>query len=172
MKSKSFFGIFIVMAAVPLLLAYLVLQLGLFTPGATAKGEFLEQAITLNIKDDREDASRPMWRIVYRPNSTCDALCSEQLYGLNQTHAALGKLQKRVIANVLTEQPIDLTSYTHIELQTSVANELSSDYLYIVDPFGKAIMRYSGSLDREETIQTSKYILADLKKLLKYARVG
>lgn len=172
MKSKSFFSIFVVMAIVPLALAYVVLQLGLFTPGATAKGEFLEQEIVLSLKDNPDDSSRPMWRIVYQPSMGCDALCSEQLYGLNQTHAALGKLQKRVKANVLTDKELDLSEFKHIELEMTQAEQLSPDYLYIVDPFGKAIMRYSGSLDREKTIQTSKFILADLKKLLKYARFG
>jgi hypothetical protein len=50
--------------------------------------------------------------------------------------------------------------------------ELDMDHIYLVDPYGKVIMQYAGSVLREDTIKTSKDILADLKKLLNYARVG
>ncbi|NVK24897.1 MAG: hypothetical protein HWE10_08210 [Gammaproteobacteria bacterium] len=177
MRAKSFFGIFLAMAIVPLVLAYLVLQLGWFTPGATAKGEFLKQEISIPHftgvpSEQSQSHERPQWRIVYQPSMNCEQLCKEQLYGLNQTHSALGKLQKRVKATVLSEQPIDLSEYNHIDLEAVSNSKLSVDYLYVVDPFGKVILRYKGSLDREQTIQTSKFILADLKKLLNYARVG
>jgi len=178
MKAKSFFGIFVAMALVPLVLAYLVLKFGWFTPGATAKGEFVEHDIQLENLGQQTESQRPMWRIVYQPSANCDALCEEQLYGLNQTHTALGKLQKRVDANVLIDTSnsqsaaIDLNNYPHLTAQSATHAQLDSGYLYIIDPFGKAIMRYKGSIEREQTIKISKFILADLKKLLNYARVG
>ena len=173
MKAKSFFGIFLAMAVVPLVLAYLVLKLGWFTPGATAKGEFVQHDIQLqDLQTEASSDQRPLWRIIYQANSPCDQLCVEQLYGLNQTHSALGKLQKRVTAQVLTSEQIDLSSYSHLKINNTTNEKLESDYLYIVDPFGKAIMKYKGSLSRDKTIETSKHILADIKKLLKYARVG
>lgn len=166
MKAKPFFSIFIVMAAVPLLLAFIILKMGWYTPGATNKGDFVEFETSLNLEHEK-----PTWAIVYQPKSTCDKLCSEQLYGLHQTYIALGKLQKRVSAYVLAD---DIPMEEYQKLQTKSINDtnLSANHIYLVDPLGKVIMQYPGSESRDETIQTSKDLLADIKKLLKYARVG
>lgn len=169
MKSKSFFSIFAVMAAVPLVLAFMVLKFGWFTPGATAKGQFVESEITLDLKDMAE---KPIWNLVFQPSEKdCDQTCEEQLYGLNQTYIALGKLQKRVNAVVLNES-IALTEYPLLKHHQSRNAELDVGHIYLVDPFGKVIIKYAGSTKREQTIKTSKDILADVKKLLNYARVG
>lgn len=166
MKAKPFFTIFIVMSAVPLILAFLVLKLGWFTPGATNKGEFVAFETSLNLQHER-----PTWAIVYQPSDHCDVTCSEQLYGLNQTYIALGKLQKRVEAYVLSDG-FSASEYSHLKLKPITNQNLQADHLYLVDPMGKVIMQYKGSTERDETIQTSKDLLADIKKLLKYARVG
>lgn len=167
MKAKPFLMIFVGMAVVPLLLAFLVLKLGWFNAGATAKGEFLEQEVQLTLTTQ----DKPKWHIVYQPQPICEKLCDEQLYGLNQTYIALGKLQKRVNALVLSKQ-MDISQYTHLQINPEMNSELSADYLYVVDPMGKVILRYKGSEQRDETIVTSKKLLADLKKLLNYARMG
>jgi hypothetical protein len=166
MKSKSFFSIFIVMAAVPLVLAFVVFKMGWYTPGATNKGQFVEFETTLDLGH-----KSPQWSVVYQPSEHCDAVCLEQLYGLNQSFLALGKLQKRVSAYVLGAEAFT-TDYPELENRISTDKNLSPQHLYIVDPFGKVIMQYAGSADRQQTIKTSKDILADLKKLLNYARVG
>lgn len=169
MKSKSFFSIFVVMAVVPLVLAFMVLKFGWFTPGATVKGKFVESEITLDLKDMRD---KPTWFLVFQPNQNdCDQTCEEQLYGLNQTYIALGKLQKRVDAVVLNES-FELSEYPLLKHHQASNAELDMNHIYLVDPFGKVIIKYSGSSIREETIKTSKDILADVKKLLNYARVG
>ena len=166
MKAKSFFSIFVIMAVVPLLLAFAVLKMGWFTPGATSKGEFVQQDITLVLPHDR-----PTWSIVFQPSNSCDQLCSEQLYSLNQTYVALGKLQKRVSAYVLNSET-DISGFSHLAHNDGQHDLLSENHIYLVDPFGKVILRYAGSTDRQNTIKTSKDIIADVKKLLNYARVG
>lgn len=169
MKAKSFFSIFVAMALVPLLLAFVVLKFGWFTAGATAKGQFVEREITLTLSERPE---KPMWSLVYQPSKLdCEKLCQEQLYGLNQTYVALGKLQKRVNAFVLNSS-VQLTQYPLIKQSLSSNTDLDPHYIYVVDPLGKVIMKYPGSESREKTIKTSKDILADVKKLLNYARVG
>ncbi len=167
MKSKTFFGLFLAMAAVPLILAYLVLKLGWYTPAATNKGELLPKEVTVDLQ-----LEKPTWSIIYQPKTAqCDMTCEEQLYGLNQTYIALGKLQKRVNAWVLAED-FNIEDFPAAKLAKTTNPELSEDYIYIVDPRGNVILRYAGSADREQTIKTSKDILSDLKKLLNYARIG
>jgi hypothetical protein len=169
MKTKSFFTIFVGMAVASFVLAFMVLKLGWFTPGATAKGQFVDHEITLGLI---ELSDRPMWRLVFQPDqNNCDEKCEEQLYGLNQTYIALGKLQKRVDALVLNES-LDFPQYPLLKRQQVTNSELDREHIYLVDPYGKVIMQYAGSVLREDTIKTSKDILADLKKLLNYARVG
>lgn len=166
MKAKSFFTLFLVMAGIPLILAFLVLKMGWYTPGATNKGEFVDFETSLELQHET-----PTWSVVYQPSANCDAVCEEQLYGLNQAFLALGKLQKRVNAYVLGDVE-QLNGFPELQTRSIHDENLSSQHLYIVDPFGKVIMQYPGTADRQHTIKTSKYILADLKKLLNYARVG
>lgn len=167
MKAKTFFGIFVVMAVVPLALAYMTLQFNWFTPAATNKGEFMAEEVSISIEKEN-----PTWSIVYQPTgSECDQICKEQLYGLNQTYIALGKLQKRVEAYVLTDV-LDISDYPATRPYQKQFAELDPNFLYVVDPMGKVVLRYQASPQREQTIMTSKYILSDLKKLLKYARIG
>jgi hypothetical protein len=169
MKTKSFFSIFIAMAIVPLALAFMVLKLGWFTAGATAKGQFVDTEITLQLTGVTD---KPMWFLVFQPsNNNCDQKCEEQLYGLNQTYTALGKLQKRVSAIVLNEST-ELTNYPLLKHHQGINDELDENYIYLVDPFGKVVLKYAGNPLRENTISTSKDILLDIKKLLNYARVG
>lgn len=172
MQSKSFFTWFIILALVPLVLAYLVLSLGWYTPGATNRGAFLSQELQLSfIRQDSSQAGR--WHLIAQPNSgqDCGYECQELLYGLNQTYLALGKLQKRVTAQVLATQ-LDLSAYPKLMLTAAPEQGLSAQYLYLVDPFGKVILQYPVTGERAQTISSSKAALADIKKLLKYSRVG
>jgi len=170
MKAKSFFTVFIGMAVVPLVLAYAVLKFGWYTPGATAKGQFVSEDIQLQIGNGNEGKAG-VWRLVIQPENECTNHCEELLYGLNQTYIALGKLQKRVEARVLTEN-LDLTDYPKLKTASYNHQTLTDDHVYLVDPFGKVILQYPVSTDRAQTISSSKAILADIKKLLKYSRVG
>lgn len=170
MSSKRFFLYFIGLAIVPLMLAYAVLKLGWFTPGGTAKGQFVETEIQLNLKLT-DPSTRPMWNIVVQPNNNCLSTCEELLYGLNQTYVALGKLQKRVQVKVLTTE-LDLTNYPHLSAASFGNQLLEQNQFYVVDPFGKVILQYPASDSREQTIKSSKAILADIKKLLNYSRVS
>jgi cytochrome oxidase Cu insertion factor (SCO1/SenC/PrrC family) len=169
MNAKRFFSYFVLMALIPLMLAYLVLTFGWFTPGATAKGTFVETEIQLPFKSAQE--SRPTWTIIAQPAADCQSLCEEALYGLNQTYGALGKLQKRVTAKVLNSK-LDLSTYPHLNKINLSHGALKPDQFYLVDPFGKVILRYPVGPNREQTIKSSKAILADIKKLLNYSRVG
>lgn len=168
MKTKSFFTWFIGMAFVPLVLAYAALTFGWYTPGATAKGQFVDAEVQL---DMGSNAKAGVWRIVVQPDSNCSIHCEELLYGLNQTYIALGKLQKRVEATVLNET-LDLSKYPKLVASGFADNALTAQYLYLVDPFGKVILQYPVNTDRKQTITTSKAVLSDIKKLLKYSRVG
>ena len=170
MKSKQFFILFVGMALVPLILAYAVLNFGWYTPGATAKGEFVKTEIQLDFITAPENKAG-MWRLVVQPNNSCENDCQELLYGINQTYLALGKLQKRVEARVLSEQ-FDLSAYPKLIATAYQTQALSANHLYLVDPFGKVILQYPVNSDREQTIASSKAVLADIKKLLKYSRVG
>lgn len=170
MKAKSFFFIFIGMAAVPLALAYATLKLGWYTPGATAKGEFVDREIVLDIHQ-KQQQTLPHWYLVAQPEKACEAECQELLYGLNQTYVALGKLQKRVETKVFSAE-VDLTKFPKLQNTDLSSDSLSSRFIYVVDPFGKVVLQYPVSADRDQTITSSKAILADLKKLLKYSRVG
>lgn len=167
MSAKRFLLIFTAMAAIPLLLAFAVLQFNWFTPGATNKGEFVDFDVKVPTAQEQQ-----LWRIVYQPKQgACDAICEEQLYGLNQTFVALGKLQPKV-KSLLFSKAVDVSEYKHVEPVAETFSQLSPNNIYLVDPFGQVILQYPANSQREQTIQTSKALLSDIKKLLKYSRTS
>lgn len=165
MKAKQFFFIFVGISLLPLAAAYFVLKLGWFNSGEAVKGQFLDSEINITLTQQK-----PMWHLVYQPNGDCDALCEEQLYGLEHVYTALGRKQSRVNAWVMGTA--ELKNDANVTYTKQRFDLLEPEYIYIVDPEGKVILRYLGSTDRHQTIATGKAILADLKRLLNYARVG
>lgn len=175
----TLFGAF----AAPVILAAIVYQMGWFNPGVTNKGEFMSREITLKWllpaagKDTR-------WTVFYPLESDCSQRCNNALYSLNQGWQALGKLQGKAdplvvrpgLANISNEQLKQQYGYIKVLEQPATAlaglQHLSSDYLYLVDPFGKVILRYKTSSDEHAMIMITKDWIADLKRLLKYARTS
>ena len=167
----------------PALLAAIVFQLGWFNAGVTNKGEFMDKEITLDwILPEKAEDTR--WVIFYHIPNQCDNICENVLYSLNQGFQALGKLQGKAYALTIRSNESSISNdqldqqfgYIRTEQQTTghqaTLSQLSSDYIYLVDPFGKVILRYSAKADRKEAIMTTKDWMSDLKRLLKYSRTS
>ena len=171
------FGVFVA----PVLVAALVFKMGWFNSGVTNKGEFMTHEVTLGwlLPEDPKEAK---WTIFYRIPQNCDDTCNNVLYSLNQGYQALGKLQPKATpvavrgdtASITPETLKDQYGFVNVrdELanQVSTLNQLSSDFVYLIDPFGKVILRYGAKAQKQEMIMITKDWMADLKRLLKYAR--
>lgn len=166
MKASKFFWIFGGMALIPFLLAYIVLKTGMYSAGETAKGEFLSTEIAVPIGEQAG-----LWRIVAQLPSPCDKLCSEMEYSLTQIPKALGKIEHKVETYLFGNIDEVGDSEGIVKINQTIA-ELDVSHLYLVDPFGNAILKYELTDDRSNTIKVCKDVIADLKKLIKYSRAA
>jgi hypothetical protein len=167
----------------PVLLAAIVYQMGWFNAGVTNKGEFMQQELTLNWLLP-ESASDSEWIIFYNLPADCDTTCENVLYSLNQGYQALGKLQGKAHPVAVRTANASITAaqikskFGYVQVIESHANQqqtvsqLSSDFVYLVDPFGKVILRYQAKVNMQEMIMITKDWIADLKRLLKYSRTS
>lgn len=171
------FGVFVA----PFVLAAIVYQMGWFTAGVTNKGEFMDKELTLDWILPNE-GTETEWVIFYHIPASCDETCNNVLYSLNQGYQALGKLQGKaspvaVRTDSATITPAQLKEqYGYVKImeqqseQLATLAQLSSDYVYLVDPFGKVILRYKTAAQKQDMIMITKDWMADLKRLLKYSR--
>lgn len=133
---------------IPIVLA-LVVYFGGFAPqGTIAKGELLNPILTVDQWGGEEATFTGSWSILKTQAGVCDSVCDQSLEPLRRVHDALGKEAGRV-------QVVGLGS-DKVSLEPAI---------WIVDPLGNLVMRYS--VDAE-----LKGLLEDLKKLLKVSRIG
>lgn len=179
---KGLIGILAAFAA-PVLVAAIIYKAGWFNAGVTNKGEFMDQEITLDwlLPTKAEDTQ---WVIFYYIPENCQKSCENVLYSLHQGYQALGKLQGKTHPVVVRHPNSSITSsrvseeFSYIKLreqqanQVSTLSQLSSEFIYLVDPFGKVVLRYAAQADQQAAIMITKDWMADLKRLLKYSRTG
>lgn len=129
------------------------------------------------------------WKLVY-PNfvNNCqdddlESICHINLYLLGQVHLALGKESNRLQRMLLTDSKnytdsqLEIIKQRFLDLKIVKTNgswqgELSEDFIYIIDPVGNIILRYSIVNHKEEVFLKGKDILYDLRKLMKLSRIG
>jgi len=157
-------------------------------PGVASNGQLIIPIIdieTLNLKDPlgvivSRDELTPKWRMYYFVNESCDAKCENDLYNMRQINLALGKNAGRVEHAIIhleapqnelmqfieSEHPTAIRVYGNAEDAADLLKPNgSSPNIYLMDPHGNIMMKFSNSLD-------AKFILKDIKRLLKISRIG
>ena len=132
----------------PVILAWLTLKQGWFTPGVNSHGEWVQGQIS----DDKQ------WRLILPITPDC-ATCTAAVPLLNNIDTALGRDSDRVAV-----------------VQLPASQDLEAGYVYIADPPGLLIMRYAlpdtqVDADKAQSVM-GKALLSDLRRLLKYSRAG
>ncbi|MFT5161975.1 MAG: hypothetical protein ACI9FJ_000543 [Alteromonadaceae bacterium] len=169
--------------AAPVILAAIVYHMGWFNAGVTNKGEFMQNELTLSWLLPQNPADSE-WIIFYPLPQNCEQQCDNVLYSLNQGYQALGKLQGKAHpvvtrannASITPAQLKEKFGYINVieqqPVHQSTLAQLSADYVYLVDPFGKVVLRYKATTDKQAMIMITKDWIADLKRLLKYSRTS
>lgn len=180
MKSKTTFLLMLAAFALPVILAKLALSFNWLNYGVTNKGTLIEQPVTLNQLNIDSTNFANKWLLLYHPTQQCNSTCQNSMKALYNTYLALGKDKPRVLPvallnNQLTNKYSDLKQKSdwHITTATPLSEStFPQPQLLIVDPLGNIIL--SHQLPTEENQQTlfGKQVLADMKKLLKYSKVG
>lgn len=156
-----------------------------YRPGAgTNFGELLDPVITLpavalaspaDVTLD-EETLRGKWSLAYVNKGSCEQLCEQTLIKIRQIRLATGKEAHRVqrvyLANDFPDADWLAAGHAGLvtaELASAPAIERAlatqANGIFLIDPLGNVMMRYD--LETEP-----KPIYTDLKKLLKFSRIG
>lgn len=124
--------------------------------------------------------SRPVWSLIYASTSACDTRCRDQLIGLRQVHAALGRDRHRVRPvylgtaadvgaigdSVVATGRLDVPAGEPLlELLDSIGLAPGAGRLYVADPHGNLVLSYPAGTARDG-------LHDDLKRLLRVSRIG
>ena len=156
----------------------------------TSYGELIHPAQPIKTIEIQDNANQKLdieyikgkWSYLIFAGPNCDLICEAGLFKVRQAKLATGKDVNRVqyflvldetqtnavAADLLDRHPL-LTSGKLLKWQTEVKaseqEKLVPGYIYLVDPFGNVMMRYSPE-------STSKGMYKDIKKLLKISNIG
>lgn len=172
-----------------------IMQTGAISWGTKSRGELITPAVPftefalIEAGSDEPfelDDVRGKWTILYTPGASCDATCEKTLADVRQARLALNHRMIRVQRVLLVEQDpafsqdvLDAQVGLRIVGTDSAANatfvdqvnaaqssmESKSNVIYLIDPNGNLMMRYTPD-------QLPGPLFKDLKYLLKTSRIG
>ena len=179
-KNRRSLLLLITVFILPILLAKLALNNQWLALGVTNQGKLLEQALTLADLGINEGKFNQQWLIIYRLPDTCPAKCLQLIEAVHNTYVALGKdmprvtplLLKKNIFSVEQSKQLARSQWQILPLTTQMKQLLNKPQVLITDPLGNIILSYQLPESNQGRASFGKAILADMKKLLKYSKVG
>jgi cytochrome oxidase Cu insertion factor (SCO1/SenC/PrrC family) len=143
--------------------------------GTVNNGEFVEPAmeassLELVLADGQAFATEGVWWLWVVTSGPCEAACNDAITQLRQLQVLLAKDAIRVRRGLVTPvvDPRITTfqaEFPKLEYLTGDAVVLLEPGVYIVDPRGFLVLRYTYE-------QAGKPVLQDLKRLLKVSQIG
>jgi hypothetical protein len=179
-KSRRSLLMVIGVFALPIVLAKLALMLGWLDYGVTNRGQLVENELTLvDIGVEHPDLDQ-MWLIMYALPNECTEQCEQTLLSVNNTFVALGREMPKVKNVALYQQrltnkqleKIDLSNWSMLPTPNEPHLIIQQPTVLLVDPLGNIILEHSLPETSEQLAVFGKGILADMKKLLKYSKIG
>ncbi|CAM3930059.1 hypothetical protein [Rheinheimera salexigens] len=167
MAKNKFLLLFILCCAVPLLLAYLVLNFGWFDRGVTSNGQWqTEEEFVLTPSSEQAH-----WRIAVLPAKQCTELCQNAIYTVQQLYIGLGRKQQQVQPVLVSTEslPVLPNSFSQQAAKQNISTELLNQ-IVLIDHQGLALLRYPMPSTEAEMVLTAKALRQDLLKLLNYDR--
>ncbi|NOR39744.1 MAG: hypothetical protein GQ537_00875 [Gammaproteobacteria bacterium] len=163
--------------------------------GTTNRGILVHPARPLTLPADMKVADAPAndylrgkWTLLYIGDADCDAVCNKNLYKMRQVNIAQNEKMKRVQRLYLVEGAalpgglVELLEKEYPKMETGLLSPAQTEQIapyfivdgvpmqgaeriYLVDPLGNLMMYYSADANPSG-------MLKDLKKLLKYSKIG
>lgn len=179
-KNRRILLMVIAVFALPIILAKFALNGGWLATGVTNKGNLLTNELTLAQLGIDKSAFEHHWLILYRLPESCDFDCQKTLETVHNTYVALGKEMSRVLPVALYQNEFSSEQLQHISkskwqllaMPTATKQRIDKPQVLIVDPLGNVFLSHQVPHNTEQLPQFGKQILADMKKLLKYSKVG
>ena len=180
-QQKSRRSLLLVLAAfvIPIVLAKLALHYQWFNYGVTNQGQLLTSPMTLADIGIEQDELK-QWLVIYSLPEDCNEQCEQTLMGIEHAYMALGRETPRVTPVALSNSPfhapqlkqLNANHWQIITTPSKAASALSSVQIYVSDPLGNIVLTYAQPTSVEGIPAFGKAMLSDLKKLLKYSRIG
>lgn len=179
-KSRRNLMLMLAVFVVPVVLAKLALEQKWFNYGVTNQGVLLEQPLHLSdFGLDEKDFDNKWLMLVSLPQD-CQKTCQQALTGINNTYIALGKEMPRVLPVALTNssstkqkvEQLNVDKWRLLNSTVDIKNKINVMDLLIVDPLGNVVLTHKPPTSVDELPNFGKSVLADMKKLLKYSRIG
>lgn len=193
-KQKLSLIFILVLFISPFIVSYIMLDLGSGkTMDTTNYGKFIKPKIStydyqISIINVRKQSHQFLekWTLIYLSENNCDRVCKNDMYLLKQIHIALGKDMNRVqrmwmfngnqnqeVSKTLDQSLTHLNEkYPNLHLVSGMnlykklnENILGNAKIFLVDPLGNIILMYQSNFD-------GKKLFKDLKKLLKFSKIG
>ena len=178
-KSRRNLLLIIAVFVLPVVVAKFALDGHWFNYGVTNQGTLEQQHTTLADMGIELELDQ-QWLIMIAPPSECDELCQQTLLTINNTFVLLGKEIPRVTPIALSSQSLnesELSNLRHEKWQviakpSLATSHIDSQKLLVVDPLGNVVLSYQLPTQKQDITALGGAILADMKKLLKYSRIG
>ncbi|WP_448547011.1 hypothetical protein [Thalassotalea fusca] len=180
--SKSRRSLLLVVAAfvIPIVLAKIALTQHWFNYGVTNQGDLLSGERNLSDLGVANINQQRKWlMLVYKP-SDCDELCLTTIETIHSTYVALGKEMPRVTPVLLTDSELTTDFSSQIPINKwqvenypdQAKSLLTRQNILVVDPLSNVVLSHKMPTSADDLTAFGKAILADMKKLLKYSRIG
>ena len=179
---KSRRSLFLVLAAfaLPIILAKVALEGQWLDMGVTNKGTLLTNELTLEQLGLNTTDFEQHWLIMYSLPEQCSTHCQKTFETVHNTYVALGKEMPRVFPVALYQnelstkqrQKISQSKWQLLAMPEQAKQQIVKPQIFIVDPLGNVFLSHQLPENTEQLPQLGKQILADMKKLLKYSKVG
>jgi len=174
--------LFLVLAtfALPIILAKVALEAQWLDMGVTNKGTLLTNELTLEQLGLKTTDFEQHWLIIYSLPEQCSIHCQQTLETVHNTYVALGKEMPRVFPVALYQnelsteqrQKISQSKWQLLAMPEQAKQQIVTSQIFIVDPLGNVFLSHQLPENTKQLPQLGKQILADMKKLLKYSKVG
>lgn len=179
-KSKRLLIIVLAVFFLPVVLAKLALTFQWFDYGVTNHGQLLNEHKTVADLGLNQQAFPEQWLLIYHPSNHCLNHCQQAMKIINSTYILLGKEIPRVTPILLSQQTLNSQQKSilnhqkwQFQISETIINIPSSDnQIIIADPLGNLVMTHKVPASEADIQTTAKAILADMKKLLKYSKIG
>lgn len=178
-NSRRSFILMLIAFALPVILAKFALENNWLEYGVTNQGQLIEGELTLEKLGLSTDEFSEQWLILYAMPADCDNHCEKTLESVHNSYVALGKGMPRVtpvaLSQGLTEQQLTRVSESQWQVVTmpdAAKGFIEHAQILVADPQGNVFLSHEIPKLDSELSAFGKKILADMKKLLKYSRIG
>lgn len=179
-KSRRNFILVIIAFALPIVIAKLALELNWLDYGVTNQGQLVENEMDLSDLGLAEVDFEQHWLILYVVPEQCDKHCEKTMEAVHNTYVALGREVPRVTPVALLQTELTAAQQKGIAASKWRIEKMPNDSktvfneakVVIVDPLGNLVLTHTIPTDSTKLAAFGKMIVADMKKLLKYSRIG